>query len=457
MRKFLNSLFRSLPTAKPTRHRANLRVESLEERLVPTSVSSQGSLFTVDCSPNQTILFEQANGTIEVFENGHLAGSANRAATKTVDIVVAGNDAVGVDDSNGMPFIINTTINLEGSGSGNSLALFGSRSIDTGEDYIVGGTATAQSTILVDNLTFTMTSAIASVNDTLQLTGGSLAVATSGSGVILTSSGSEQTFFNLGPGGGGTLSFANKSQVVLNEFGAATQVFLEASAAATGEQSVSLVLRGTGDTATIFATPSNVTTNVTDDADSIVKVQANSGFVDITGNNTTNVTLGAADLQASVEVNGAGSLAVVNTGPITQDVTVSQSTISGTGLFGNNSVVVSYFNVDVVGIDAGSGKDHYTIQATKLGDAFTSFIAIVDTASTKSFVVDVFVDSGSNLNSHLVNFAEPDVAELIVHHHLGKFSDQKDGATSGDATVTFPDSTSQVHYDFFATVKAESF
>jgi len=100
-----------------------------------------------------------------------------------------------------------------------------------------------------------MSSAITNVIDTLKDTGGPLTVSTDGNGVILTGSGSEQTLFNLGSGGGGTFTFANKSQVVLNENAAFTQVFLEARGAATGEQSFTLQMNAQNDSASVFGTP----------------------------------------------------------------------------------------------------------------------------------------------------------------------------------------------------------
>ena len=467
MRRFLSELFRACRSTHATRAprqplpRANLRVECLENRLVPTTVLPSPvnhSILLVECSPSRVITFEQASPTTMLISDnvqGNVA-QVSRAAFTSIDIVVEGQDSIDVIDSNGMPFLRGQTINLEGNGTSNFLTLFGSRAIDTGESYAVGSTA---STLTEDNLPFNMTGAITNVIDTLQDTGGPLTVSTDGNGVILTASGGEQTLFNLGSGGGGTFTFANKSQVVLNENAAFTQVFIEARAAAAGEHSFTLELNAQNDSASVFGTPASFITNVQAAGnDQIVNVQSTSGTLNIGGGVTTDVNLAAVGIQAPVKVNDVADLVVTNTGTAAQNVTVTQNAIVGAGLFGSNSADVLYQNVNLLAINAGSGVDNYTVNA--LSGPFTSKLEIEDTSSTKFFVSNVFVNSLSELNMDVVNLANPNVGELIVHHHGGKASISKDShsSTDGVVKVSFPgELPSEVAFDGFAVVKTASF
>ena len=175
---------------------------------MPTGISSpSASVLDVNCTQGRIITFQQASPTFFLISDnvqGEVA-QVNRSAFKTVNVIVQGQDTIDVNDSNGMPFLLGTAITAEGFGTNNSLDLFGNRAIDTGENYSVANTTATNSTLVEDNLTFTMTRAITSVTDVLQDTGGPLVVSTSGNDVILSNTGNEQTLFNLGSGGGGTL------------------------------------------------------------------------------------------------------------------------------------------------------------------------------------------------------------------------------------------------------------
>jgi hypothetical protein len=465
LHRFLRNLFGfvgTTRTAQPIRHtgrRANLRLEHLEDRMVPTTVTSGGSTLLVDCTPNRVIRFEQAPGQIVISDNVQgVVGRVNRSAFQTIVIAAQGQDVVDIDDSNGMPFLLGQTINLNGGGTNNVVDLFGSRSIDTGASYSVGGTTSTATTLVEDNLTFHLAGNITQVIDTLQDTGGPLTVSTGGNGVILSGSSGEQTLSNLGLGGGGTFTFAHKSQVVLNENAAFTRVFLEAREAATSEQSFTLHMNAQDDSTSVFATPSDFVTNVQAAGnDETVNVEAASGNLNIGGGNTTDVNLAGAGIQAFVKVNDVADLIVTNTGTTAQNVTVTTAAVFGTGLFGNNSAEVSYQDVTLLAIKAGAGADHYTVNA--LSGPFTSKLEIEDTSSTKSFVDDVFVNSGSRLNLTLVNLANPDVGELTVNHQGGTVSVSRVSSTStnGVVTVSYPgELPSVVTYDGFASVDAAS-
>jgi hypothetical protein len=313
--------------------------------------------------------------------------------------------------------------------------------------------------LVEDGLTFNVTGAVAQVIDTLQDTGGPLSVTTGGTGVTLNGSVVLQTLANLGPGGGGNFAFANKGQVVLNETAAFGQVTLESTAVPAGEQSFTLDLIGRNELASVEGTPGGFTTNVQAAGDNqAVNVDSASGVLNIGGGATTDVSLTAAGVQGAVNVNDVNILSLTNTGTAAQDVTVTNTAISGTGFFANNSAGVSFQNVNSLVINAGSGADHYTVNA--LSGPIAKQVEIVDTTRTTSFVDDVFVNSGSQLNLTVANFADPSVGQLIVHHHGGKAGISKVSPTStnGVVKVSYPgEPPSEVTFDGFASVKTASF
>src|SRR5947209_20086574 len=75
MFSFLKSLVRGLRparTARPSRRiqrRANLRLEHLEDRMVPTAVTSSGTTLNVFATQGRFITFEQAPNEILIFDN----------------------------------------------------------------------------------------------------------------------------------------------------------------------------------------------------------------------------------------------------------------------------------------------------------------------------------------------------------------------------------------------------
>jgi hypothetical protein len=461
MRRFLNKLFRDFRTTSTARggrgapRRAALQVEGLEDRLVMTSVTQSGSTLLINhIAQNHTILLQStgfSNGFrgMKVFDNGTLVDNPNDfniSSINAVQIQVAGRDSVLIDDSHGMPFATGTTVTLSGSGAGNSMKLYGTRGIDTGELYVVGGTATTISTLEVDNLTFHLTNAIGQVDDFLQIAG-TLDVATSGSNVVLQPGGFATTLKGLGAGGGSTLIYQNKNTVVVNEYAANAGVTLTASAAPM-EQFFTVNMWGAGDFTIIETTPSGVLTSVNAlGSQQGVPLWANSGPVSIAGNQSTSVLIGNPDegyvtagIQANVSVNGVGSLVLQNSGNTAtqENVTVTESTISGSGLFGNNAVTVSYSNVGEVSILTGQLADTYTVIGSQPGAEFTSSIVITDDSSV-SFVANVYVDSGSNLALSLVNALTQDNA-LSAPAYLNLYI--APGGTvgqngSGDVSVSF--------------------
>src|SRR6516165_1257390 len=125
MRDFLNILFRNFRTTKSARRlppRANLQLEGLEDRLVPTSVSEfRGTAFIGGMADNHRIVI-QSDGArhLEVFDNNVLVNNPSFfdiGSINLVTITVSSGDTVVVSDSNGMPFAQGAAINLYGNGA----------------------------------------------------------------------------------------------------------------------------------------------------------------------------------------------------------------------------------------------------------------------------------------------------------------------------------------------------
>jgi hypothetical protein len=152
--------------------------------------------------------------------------------------------------------------------------------------------------------------------------------------------------------------------VQLEEYAANATVTLDATAADAGEQSFTLLLNGAGDVAFIEA--ATVTTNVmANGANVFVNLEANTAPVSAQGNSTTHFNLGGptadglttAGIQANVNVTGVGLLLVddVDNNSVQENVKVTPTTISGTGLFGTTSTVLHALHTDVKAVPIISG------------------------------------------------------------------------------------------------------
>jgi hypothetical protein len=207
------------------------------------------------------------------------------------------------------------------------------------------------------------------------------------------------------------------------------------------ENQFTVVTRGVADTVVIGATPASVSTSVqVTGTESEVVLQANSGFVSISGIETsslpTTVVLGdffqsigdiTQNIQADVSVSNVGTLSVANFGneSTNENVTVTQANISGTGLFGNNSVDVSYGNVGTVNLNSGQRQDEYTFETSSPSAKFTSKINLFDNSSV-FLGAHVDLDANSHLNLSLFNETSK-AGELFISAPGGKFSNQPQG------------------------------
>jgi hypothetical protein len=488
MRRFLSKLVSDIRTtnkaraARPVSRRTSLRVEGLEDRTVLSTAALVGSALQVTADPGlistpkpgisilkhiRQITFQadpaQA-GKLDVLDDGTLLGRFTIASVKSVNVSVAGLDAVNVDDSNCLPFAAGTNVSLFGSGILNSLSLSGSRTISGGETY-TAGTASQAGSLALGGVTFRFSGAIGSVNDQVKTTA-PLFVTTFGADVSLDgSNGVTQTLSGLG-GAGGTLTYSNKNMVEVDLFGTEADINLNATAAATGEQFFVVGMHGRSQGTLITATPSTVTTTIVAAGDNNnVKLSANAGRVSVAGTSSTvvelrqdvpNVGATTAFIKADVFVNGVGQLIVQDGGnhSTQEHVTVTESTISSTGLFGNNAVKLNYSNVANLEIDTGHLANTYTFVGSKPGAAFNSKITLND-LSDAGLNVLVALDSGSHLNLALLNTfnTHPAPASLFISAPGGKFSKPTPPLPAGIEDVTFTGGLiSEVVYNGFTSV-----
>jgi hypothetical protein len=489
MHRFLNTLvrtFRSTNAARTARRvprRSALQVEGLEDRTVLSTASLVGStlLVTADSGtfgisfPGHTIpphirqtTFQAdaiQHGKLDVFDGGTLLGRFAIASVKNVEVSLGHLDAVNVNDSNGLPFAAGTTISLSASGVSDSLNLTGSRIISGGETYTAGNGARAGS-LTMGGATYEFSSTVGSVTDTVKTTA-PLVVKAFGQRVTQSgTNGVTQTLSGLSAGGAGdTLTYSNKNLVNLEMFSANGDATLNAKAAATGEKFFVVDLFIANEGVFVNATPSSVATNIVAAGQGdAVFVAANSGSLSINGSSSTFAMLGTgfgqvgvtSGIKANVFVEGVGRLAVTDPGNHTtqEHVTVTESTISGTGLFGNNAAVVHYSDVGSLQIATGQLADTYAIAGSKPGAHFASPIEI-DDDSTAGMSVLVALDGGSGLDLNLNNagLAKPAPASLFISASHATFNPSNPASGTGSETVTFAGGlTSDVVYAGFTSV-----
>jgi hypothetical protein len=474
MRRFLNNLLRGIRStkaarpARPAPRRAALQVEGLEDRLVMTTAILSGSTLSIgNIAPNHTVELEStgfSNGFrgLEVFDNGALVANPNHlniSSITAVNIQVAGGNPVVVNDSNGMPFAAGTSVDVNGTGTNNVVFLEGSRTVSGNETYVAGSISTLHvggrsiiqntpATISLDNnITFVLSSAVASVNDSIPITG-VLDVHTSGTQVQLASHGpgGDQYLSGLGNGAGSMLAYECKPAVYLETSAPNASIFLDAPDAAVGESSFTVEMHAAAETTTLDETPKNVQTVALVDpyaTKANVAVWGNFGPVFIAGNSSTGVNVGfpsstgpvTRGIEANVTVDGASSLVVNNIGDVSTDenVTVTEHTIGGTGLFGSPGVTLSYGGVGQIDLLTGTLTDGFTVAPSSPNAVFTSSISI-SSDSVKAFQVTVDVNAPSHLNLTLGDL-HADIGVLVVN-------------TSGRLALpgTFPNGTIDVSF-----------
>jgi hypothetical protein len=511
MFRFLSKLARKFQTANTMRtprradRRAMLGLEGLEDRLVMNGATLTGSTLVVNVDPGviqissnhpidrpgggDTIVFELAEFQVDKAHPGMLDVTFSDSQTgistavqlfpiakiKTVEVKLANLDGVIVDDSNGLPFAAGTHVLLSGTGGNlNSLSLMGSRGINGGETYTAVNGA-HDGSLTVGGTNYEFSGAIGSVKDTLQTTL-PLVVKTFGQHVSLTGSdGVTQTLtdlYNGVPGADGFI-FSNKIGVDLELLGTNANASLNATAAADDEHSFVVHLFGKDESLSINATPSSGSTSVVAIGKGCgVFVAANSDPVFVHGNATTDVILGTnqgiagvtSGIMANVSVKNVGTLVIADEGNNTtqENVQVTESTISGTGLFGNDAVVVHYNTIGKLDIYSGQKFENYAIAGSTQTAGFRNQIMIDDSAEGGLFVT-VGVDPRSNLDLVLDNASTGRLSADLIFTALGAtfnpssppVSDNFAPTLSGSEIATFPDGGhSIVHFSDFSEVVA---
>ncbi len=491
LRSTMRKLARCLTTtsgspARAAARRPALTVEGLEDRLVLSTASLVGSVLTVTADPGSNfgvapsfagsgstvnaprpITFQAVRGNpleLDVFDSGALLGQFKIASIKTINVSVAGRDAIDFDDSNDLPFAAGTNIFLNGSGS-NSLSLTGSHTVDNGEAYYAGS-GPRLGELFVGGATFNFGEAIGSVTDTVKTTGPLVVTAYGPSSTTLSGqNGVTQQLTGLANfgGGGDTLTFSNKSLVNLELSSTGSSVALNATAAAAGERSFVVDLFGKDEPLYINATPSAVDTSVVAAGqNNVVELSANSGRVFIDGNSSTLAFLGTAwpapttaGIKQDVFVSGVGALDVIDTGNVTKEehVTVTESTVSGAGLFGNDAAVLHY-SATSLAIATGQLANTYTVVGSHPGARFASGPIVIDDGSALAGLsVQVGVDAGSDLDLRLYNDGGAVNGDLYIQTLLGGVNPESPTFGTGTETVTFEGGyTSTVSYVGFSSV-----
>jgi hypothetical protein len=449
---------------RPERLRSRPALEALEDRLVLSAATQTAATLTITADPGSTSsvrsIVMEVDSTdhtkIDVLDAGVVLGKFTISSINKVNVTVAGNDAIKVDDSNGLPFAPGTVISLSGTGVNNSLALLGSKVLSlSGNEIYSAGSSTNPAAISLGtgfgSVVFTFSSSIGSVTD--DLIASQLVVEARGQAVSLVgSNGFTETLKGLaGTGGGGNkLTFRGKGSVVLEllrDNGTAT---LNATAAAIGLTDFGVDVFGKSDKVIIVATPSTVRTSVTivGAQGDTVNVQGNSGTVTIFGDSTTVVFLGSnftdssksvtSGIDNDVTVVAAEALEILD-GANTktqENVRVTESTISATGLFGNNSVVVHYGDTFLL-FETGQLFNTYVVGVSRPGFAFSpGGVSINDDFSSAGLSVRVGLDSTSGLHLSLFNLNAV-AGFLSVGAPGGTYNPTAPTAPGGSEDVTF--------------------
>ena len=166
---------------------------------------------------------------LDVTDSGTLLGQFTISSIKTVNVNVAGLDAIDLDDSNGLPLAAGTGVNLFGTGIfGNSLNLIGSQPVNPGGGEGFTQQFDAEHATLSDGgVQFQFHNGINAVTDEWTNTSPSATMFVKTFSQKVTLSGQDgltETFsgltnFGSGPG---TLTFAGKGRSAWNSMGPRT-------------------------------------------------------------------------------------------------------------------------------------------------------------------------------------------------------------------------------------------
>jgi len=140
-----------------------------------------------------------------------------------------------------------------------------------------------------------------------------------------------------------------------------------------------------------------------------------------------------------------------------QNVTVTQDSIGGTGLFGNNSAVVSYQlpTGSSVTINTGEGADQYSVRGTSVTSRFNSEININDfSQSHAGFIGTVNLEPDNELTLRVTNEHPTLPAELFFFSGDGTVSINRPVSGVEEITVNYPgELPSQIIVTGFSSVE----
>ncbi len=480
----LRSLWRHFAAdrVRTSRHRprASARsrpaLEGLEDRMALSTVNQLGATLNLVASPGtataaRTILLEVDStnpAKLDVKDNGTLLGQFTIPSINKVDVQVAGDDVIKVDDSNGFPFAPGTNIFLFGSGANNKLAVVGSRAVG-GNETFVAGTSTQPGSLSLAGSTFHFTGAVPRVSDEVADVS-PLQVQTTAPAITLTgTNGVIETLSGLaGTGGGGNiLSFQGEQSVELRLGGNNETATLNATAAAKGLKSFAVTQAGTGDFVDINATPSfagipfgGTYVNNPGFGDH-VNIGANSGLVAVFGTFSTEVILGSqisrtvtnfgqsvtSGINGPVQLHNVGTVVIHDDGNTTtkENVTLTESSITGTGLFGPGGSVQYQYTPEFPGdretlfLFTGQLAETYTVTGSKPGASFGPGQIIINHNSPAGGLgVRADVDPFTRLDLSLSSNA-PAASSLFISAASGaQFNPSVMSAPNGFEDVTFP-------------------
>jgi hypothetical protein len=473
---------RTASQTRPVKFARRPSLEALEDRLVPASATLTAGTLNITMDPGtptalQKLVMEvdsKDHTQMDVLENGVLLGHFPISTIKNVNVTVAGNDLVEVNDSNGLPFAPppagTVGVSLSGTGVKNSFALVGSGVINASETYFGGtggGAGLSLNLPLGASVAFGFGNAIGAVTDDLLST--QLVVETRAQAISLVGpNGLTETLKGLsgGPGhGGDVLTFREKTAVLLQLESDGASAILNAKASAIGLKEFDVDVFGKNDKVDIKTTPSDVNIHVEVAGQNTgVLVEGNLGPVGVNGDATTVVALGTNNVDSSksvtsgirnnVFVEGAEALQILDGGNATtqEDMTVTETRISGNGMFGGNSVVVTYEDITQTDIETGRLANSYTVAHLNPNIPFVGGLGISNDFSNAGLFVGVAVDSNSGLNLGLFN-QNPAAGILSISASGGTFNPTSPTTPNGTEVVSFTSGqNSTVGYEGFGSV-----
>ena len=341
------------------------QIERLEDRrLLSVGVGLSGTVatFTGDGS-NDNLLLEVTGGLIEYSTNGGsswstdldtgTAGTQTLLASAVTGIAVnlgGGDDSLTLDFSGGN-LLFNANLTYDG-GTGTNALVFRNGFV-TSETYTATGAHSGTITLNSHTLTY---SNLAPITDTLVATNFTINATAVGETINIVDGpivgGIQTTEVNSGTNTFELVDFANKTNVTVNGLGGADTIIVNNPNPGLGLTTLTVDGGAGSDVTDVLATPSSVTTTITD-----------------SGATTDTVNIGSAGsvqgIQGAVNVTNPGGFTSLNVDD-SADATGRVVTVSSTQITGLAPATIGYTTIDIsaLTIDGGLGADTFTITGT---------------------------------------------------------------------------------------------